>query len=232
MLVGSSTVLAQGLTSLLEDVNPLSELTDGAGAPEHAGLLGKMYLEARYVHIQINDFILPFDDTYQGFDVTFNAPMPWLTELVPIPGADIFFNFQQLQIGGTTGASTREMDVDSYHAGVSFYAAAFGPIRPFVQLGVQHDVVDFFAAGPGGAGNVDVHVDDTSFLAIVGLEADLADNTAVRVAIDLNEQAFGAPPITAGLILWPHERVYLRAGLIATTDGSEIGGLFGGGVVF
>lgn len=226
-----ATASAQGFPSLLDDANPFSDLSGSSDTAAHAGLLGKMYLETRYVHIHTDEAIIqPFDDTYQGVDATFNMPMSWLTELAPSMGADVFFNYQHLQIGGTTGPSTLEMDVNSYSAGVSLYAAAFGPVRPFAQLGVQHDVIDAFASGPGGTGSVSD--DDTNLLAIVGLEADVAENASARVAIDINEEAFDTPPITADVIIWPAEQFYLRAGLFATTDGDEVGGLFGGGIVF
>ena len=229
----TSTASALEFPSLLNGSNPFSEISDSSNRPEHAGLLGKMYLEARYVHIQTEEAIIqPFDDTYQGVDATFNMPMSWLTELAPSIGADIFFSFQHLQIGGTTGGYTLDMDVNSYAAGVSVYAAAFGPIRPFVQLGVQHDVIDLFAANPQVVATVSISQNDTYLLSIVGLEADVAENTSVRLAIDINEQAFDAPPITADLIIWPAEQFYLRAGVFATTDGNEVGGLFGGGIVF
>jgi|GEM_PF-1917005 len=222
---------ADGFPSLFDDAHPFSELTDSSNNAAHAGLLGKMYLETRYVHIQTDEPVIqPFDDTFQGIDATFNMPMSWLTELAPSVGADVFFNFEHLQIGGRAGGDTLEMDINSYSAGVSLYAAAFGPIRPFVQLGIQHDVIDAFASGGGGSVNVDDN--DTNLLAIVGLEADVAENASVRLAIDINEQAFDAPPITADVIFWPTEQFYLRAGLFATTDGNEVGGLFGGGIVF
>ena len=217
--------------SLLDGSNPFSEISDSSNAPEHAGLLGKMYLEARYVHLQTDEPIIqPFDDTYQGVDATFNMPVSWLAELAPSVGTDVFFNFQHLHIGGKLGLSKLEMNVDSYSAGVSFYASAFGPIRPYVQLGVQHDVINAFASGGGGSGTFSD--DDTNLLAIVGLEADVVENASIRLAIDLNEQAFNASPVTADVIFWPVEQFYVRAGLFATTDGNEVGGLFGGGIVF
>ncbi len=227
----ATTASAQGFPSLLEGANPFSDAADRSDSAAHAGLLGKMYLEARYVHIQTDEpLIQPFDDTYQGVDATFNMPVSWLTELAPSVGADVFFNFEHLHIGGSTGGSKLEMDVDSYSAGISIYAAAFGPIRPFVQLGVQHDVIDVFAAG--GGGSVSIGDSDTNLLAIAGLEADVAENTSIRLAIDINEQAFDAPPISADVIFWPAEQFYVRAGLFATTNGNEVGGLFGGGIVF
>ncbi len=227
----ATTASAQGFPSLLDDANPFSDLSGSSDSAAHAGLLGKMYLQARYVHIQTDEAVIqPFDDTYQGVDATFNMPMPWVTELAPSVGADAFFSFQHLQIGGRAGGNTLEMDVNSYSAGVSLYAAAFGPVRPFVQLGVQHDVIDAFASGGGGSASIGDN--DTNLLAIAGMEADVAENMSVRLAIDINEQAFDAPPITADLIIWPAEQFYLRAGVFATTDGNEVGGLFGGGIVF
>ena len=225
------SAFAQGFPSLADNSNPFDELSGGSVNAEHAGLLGKMYLETRYVHIQTDEPVIqPFDDTYQGVDATFNMPMSWLTELAPSIGADAFFSFQHLQIGGTRAGDTLELDVNSYAAGVSLYAAAFGPIRPFVQLGIQHDAIDAFAAG--GGGSINVGDNETSMLAIAGLEADVAERASIRVAIDINEEAFDAPPITADALVWVTEQFYIRNGLFVTTDGNEVGGLFGGGVVF
>ncbi len=223
-LITSTTAFGQTFPSL-------DGLSDGSSNAAHAGLLGKTYVESRYVHIGTDESVVDrFDDSFQGFDVTFNAPLPWLSEVAPNFGADIYFTYQDFGLGGSVGSMSLDIDVQSYQTGVSLYAAAFGPVRPFVQLGAQIDVVE--ATAVNGSSTLSLDDDDTSFIANVGVEVDIAEMASIRAAIDLNEDFWDASPITADLILWPHEQFYVRAGLFATTDGNELGGLFGGGIVF
>ncbi|MBI1313314.1 hypothetical protein GC176_18640 [bacterium] len=222
---------ALDVRSLLDDVNPFSELPADQTRPEHAGLLGKMYLEARYNQIHTDEPVVqPYDDMYQGFDLTFNTPIPWLKELTEVVGSDVFFNFQEFSLGGSVMSTSLDMTVNSYQVGTSIYAAAFGPIRPFVQLGAQFDVIT--ATGNNGSSTARFSSNESSFMVNVGVEADLSDNFAVRVMLNANDQRFSAPPLTTDLILWLHERFYIRGGAFVTTDGNDVGGLFGGGVVF
>lgn len=203
----------------------------GTSGGLHAGLLGKMYLQGRYIHVHTDDpAIAPVDDTFQGFEVTFNAPIPWFQFVAPGVGADVFFTFQQIGVDGSVMGVSFDADVDSYQVGTSLYADVFGPVRPFVQLGVEHNV--FSASASLGPISSSITDDDTDLLLNLGVEADLGQMASVRLMLDIDTDKFDESPFTADLILWPHERIFLRAGVFVTLTGDEVGGQFGGGIVF
>jgi hypothetical protein len=197
----------------------------------HSGLLGKMYLQGRYLHFQTdNSVVSPFDDTVQGFDVFFNAPIPWFHTVAPGLGVDAFLNYAQVGIDGSNSGVTVDADVQLYRTGVTLYAEFYGPVRPFVQLGVDHGFSNLTISD--GMTSVRVRDSNADLMLNVGVEADINQMVSTRLMLEIDTDDFNTSPFTADLILWPDPRFFLRGGLFVTLDGNEIGGQVGAGFVF
>lgn len=207
----------------------------GAGAypptGRHSGLLGKMYLQGRYLHIEGDDPVVSqFDDTLQGFDVFFNAPIPWFHAVTPGMGVDAFFNYARVGLDGTNSGLSVDADVQVYRAGATLYAEFYGPIRPFVQVGAEHGANSIRISD--GFTSLRVKDYNTYLLLNVGIEADINQMASTRLMLEIDTDQFESSPFTADLILWPDPRFFLRGGLYVTLDGNEIGGQVGAGFVF
>ena len=235
-----SAVLAASVTNQASAQNypgvvRLDDPAFGAGVypptGRHSGLLGKMYLQGRYLHIQ-GDYppISQFDDTLQGFDVFFNAPIPWFHTVAPGFGVDAFVNYAGLGISGSNSGVSLDADAQIYRAGATLYSELYGPVRPFVQVGVDHGYST--ATISDGFTSVRVSDNQTDLLLNVGVEADINQMASTRLMLEIDTDQFDTSPFTADLILWPDPRFFLRGGLYVTLNRDEIGGQVGGGFVF
>ncbi len=87
-------------------------------------------------------------------------------------------------------------------------------------------------SGPGGT--VTNKDDEADFLLNLGFEFDIATNAALRgdFAIDRDDD-IEDPMFEGLLIIWPHENVFLRGGILAPLGtGLDVGATIGGGVAF
>ena len=197
----------------------------------HSGLLGKMYLQGRYLHFEGDDPVISqFDDTLQGFDVFFNAPIPWFHAVTPGFGVDAFFNYAQVGLDGSNSGVTVDADLQLYRTGATLYAEFYGPIRPFVQIGVDHGYSKIRITN--GMTSVRISEEDTELMLNVGVEADINQMASTRLMLEIDTDQFDTSPFTADLILWPDPRFFLRGGLFVSLNGDEIGGQVGAGFVF
>jgi hypothetical protein len=207
---------------------------------EHPGLLGKPYFDVRYLHSASDDlgWWRQLDESLQGMLMTSNLPLRGLDD---IPGPFRFDLYTEFQISGLYGDRYYgppdnfwvELDAESRNFGlaVTAYVDHFDAVRPFIQLGAlwtRRNVIlriedDVF-------GDYD---SETSLLLNVGLEADLHDRLAARLAIDFNtrEEVDDSVGI-AELIYWPFRRTYVRGGFYTPLELDAVGGLIGMGVVF
>ncbi|MHC4877003.1 MAG: hypothetical protein ACYTGL_10935 [Planctomycetota bacterium] len=209
----------------------LDGLSGSSGYAAHAGLLGRAYVQARYAHLEVSDpEISAIDDSLQGFDVTFNAPIPWMAELIPSIGSDIFFNYEDAELSGPFLGGNIEVHGRSYQTGTSLYTNPFGSVRPFVQLGVEYN--DYKLTATNGSASFSHRDDDTDLLLNVGVEADLHEQVSCRLTIDVDTDEFDDSEFLPDLIVWPHENLFLRAGAIIPFDGDDFGALAGGGIAF
>lgn len=209
----------------------------------HPGLLGKRYIEGRYMHIEIDDVPDGFTDDFDGFVLGMNSPLFQSKEYVPFQ-VDGFANWMRVSFStdipfpifdppffqmGTMSAVQNAVDV-----GATLHTNAFTGFRPFLQMGVRitHDRLN--VSVPTVFDSSETTSDET-FLFIPGFEVDLTQHAALRTAFDLqleDQEDLDSSPASIDLIVWPHDSIFLRAGFMTALDGSAAGITAGGGFSF
>ena len=151
---------------------------------------------------------------------------------------DLFFGYSQLGVRGSAFVGPPLNDVvrlnsrsDQYTLGLSFYPTYAGKVRPFAQLGVVHarEEVDLLI-GPVAFTDND-HT--TEALVNLGVEADLLSNLAYRGRFNVEtSDKFEDSSFSSELILWLHDRVFVRGGGVMPLNGDGHGFTLGGGIAF
>jgi hypothetical protein len=210
---------------------------------DHAGLLGKIAMQQRYLHLTIDDEeIRPIDTSLQGFDTYVNLPVMTLNTPAPLD-FDVFFGYTNAGLKGSTNSGP-PFNADIYlngksevfSVGTTIYPTLCEKWRPFVQVGAEFgraDVDMAVSTGPidGFATNFVDH--DTDLLLNAGFELDLLDYLGYRMTFHAEtSDRFRDSVITNDLILWPHERIFVRGGLITSLDNGGPGFSIGGGLAF
>ncbi len=207
-----------------------SDSIDSSTQPTHAGLVGKRYFEARYLHLRSTDSV-GFDESAQGFDVTFNTPLPWSDQLVQGLGTDAFINYGRLGASDSAFGGTMEFTLQTVEGGITLHGAFDSPIRPFVQLGVLYTANEVEFRSPGF--NTTFDMDDTSVLVRPGVELDVAQNVAIRSTLDIDtEDAFDTSTAGLELIVGLDHGAYLRGGVLFPLEGGAYIVGVGGGLTF
>lgn len=241
-LWGSTQLSAQDFSSGEIDDRPDS-IINAPDPSEHTGLLGKVYLQQRYVYLGIDEReVRQFDKSVQGFDTFLNLPVTTLDLPHPID-LDVFFGYANLGFKGSENFGPpidMRMSVnakaDNYVVGTTIYPTLAEGFRPYVQVGAEFTRAEAnFAIGPdplnmAAFSEVD---NDTSLLLNIGFEADILDVLGYRMTLDLEtEDRFRDSTLMNDLILWPHERIYIRGGVATSLDGGGLGFTIGGGLAF
>lgn len=224
---------------------PDIELTSGTADRSgdwRPGLLGHRYIEARYNHIDLSDdpFVEILDDTLQGFDATLNVPIPIVLEQSGFLGVDAFVAHRYLRLSGSetflpppdTFRARIEADLNNTLLATSVYVDhdRLGPVRPFVQVGMQFGT---YRVRGEIDGEVTKEKDNDTFLLLApGAEVDLWDVAALRATFELDSEEIDTSLFYGDVILWPWERVYLRGTLVVPFEGGGTGGLVGAGLAF
>lgn len=227
----------------VETSDRVTSILNAPTSSDHAGLLGKISLQQRYLYLNVDDSeIRQIDQSLQGFDTLLNLPAITLDLPTPVD-VDVFFGYTNVGLKGSM-ASGPPLDLtvslnakaESYSVGTTIYPTMNTGWRPFVQVGAQFNRSDVdFAFNAGALGSyADNVVDrDTSLLLNAGLEADLLDALGYRMTLHAEtEERFRDSMITNELILWPHERVFVRAGISSSLEGGGLGFAVGGGLAF
>lgn len=232
-------------TTAQEIIEPIYESTpvdrpfaDAPNPSDHAGLLGKLFMQEQYLHFKLDDpFFDRVDPDAQGSSTLLNLPLSTLNAPEAID-VDLFFAYGQLgsRGGARLGPPVDEVvrlnaRTDQYVLGASFYPTYAGRVRPYAQLGVTHtrDEIDLIV----GPNLVMDQERKTEALANLGLEADLLPSLAYRgrfhveTSDSINDSSFSSE-----LILWLHDRVYIRGGVSAPLSGDWKGFALGGGIAF
>ena len=85
-----------------ESLFPERWKTDAAQPSNHTGLLGKVYMQQRYLHLGTNDpEIRRIDKSFLGFDSFINLPVMTLDSAVPLD-FDLFFSYANVGMKGAT----------------------------------------------------------------------------------------------------------------------------------
>ncbi len=209
---------------------------------DHAGLLGKVFMQQRYLQLPVDEpEIRQLDQTLQGFDTFVNLPA--LTLDLPIPlDFDVFFGYTNVGLKGSISSGppldiTARLNAKSevFSVGTTIYPTWSERWRPFVQVGAElsRSDVDVSINSPFG-GFADNFVDhDTSLLFNAGFEVDLLDSLGFRMTL-LAETSdrFGDSILLNELILWPHERIFVRGGIGTSLESDRPGFAIGGGLAF
>ncbi len=210
---------------------------------EHAGLLGKIYMQDRYQYQSVdNSNLRQIDKSWQGFDTLINLPA--ITFDTPTPlDVDVFFGYTNVGLKGNkafgpplNATALLNSKTEAFSVGASIYPTLSTQWRPFVQVGAKFLRSDTdFSVNAGALGSfADNTVNhETKLLLNAGFEYDLLDSLAYRMTLHgETKHRFQDSAITNDLILWPVERIFLRGGLVSTLDGSHFGFSFGGGLAF
>lgn len=209
---------------------------------DHAGLLGKVFMQQRYLQLPVDEpAIRQIDKTLQGFDTFVNLPAVTLDLPIPLD-FDVFFGYTNVGLKGAI-LSGPPLDIraslnakaEVFSVGTTIYPTWSERWRPFVQVGAEfgRSDVDVSIVSPLG-GFADSFVEhDTSLLLNVGFEVDLLNFLGYRMTL-LSETSdrFGDSILLNELILWPHERIFIRGGAGIALDSDRPGFAIGGGLAF
>ena len=165
--------------------------------------------------------------------------MPVMTLDLPTPiDFDVFFGYSNLGLKGAANLGDPlnipvavNAKLEGYTVGTTIYPTLAESFRPFVQVGAVFSRTDAdFMLGFLGGNAVD---HDTRLLANVGFEYDILDYLGYRMTLNLEtKDRFQDSIITNDLILWPHDKIFVRGGLATSLDGGGIGFTIGGGLAF
>lgn len=192
----------------------------------HAGLLGKMYVRGAYIYNGVDDDGNVSFDALEGFDVEFNAPIPWVSsdELA----VDFSTEFEHRQTTARGPGGIADIDFNFATVGVRLSAMPTSRIRPYVLLGAL-----FSEAQLESPGSPDIEDDDQDFLLSVGVEADLAANASIRGDFEIDRDDIDESTFEGTIVLWLGENMFFRGGgVIPLADGFDPGVTIGGGVAF
>lgn len=230
MSLAAQQTHGQGSAGIVSLSDPVFGSSDSSTQATHGGLVGKRYFEARYLHLRSTDSV-GFDESAQGFDVTFNTPLPWTDQLVQGLGTDAFINYGRLGASDNAFGGTMEFTLQTVEGGITLHGAFDSPLRPFVQLGVLYTANEVEFRSPGF--NTTFDMDDTSVLVRPGVELDVAQNVAIRSTLDIDtEDAFDTSTAGVELIVGLDQGAYLRGGVLFPLEGGAYIVGVGGGLTF
>ncbi len=225
-----------------ESTDRVDSVLNAPDPSDHAGLLGKVFMQQRYLQLPVDEpAIRQIDKTLQGFDTFVNLPAVTLDLPVPLD-FDVFFGYTNVGLKGSISSgppldirASLNAKAEVFSVGTTIYPTWSERWRPFVQVGAEfsRSDVDVSIISPLG-GFADNFVErDTSLLLNVGFEVDLLDFLGYRMTL-LSETSdrFGDSILLHELILWPHERIFIRGGVGTALESDRPGFAIGGGLAF
>jgi hypothetical protein len=200
---------------------------------QHAGLLGKNYLDAQYMFAMPPSDFEDEMDPLHGFRTSLNVASPWASDSSSPLAQDLFASFRLYQTRAFDPAGPAELDLQAHDIslGTTLFAQVFQSARPFVQLGLQFTQTDMEIFLPG-VFHFEETDRDTNLLMVAGCEFDLAQSTALRIAAELAFDPFNDTTLSAELIHWLNEHCFIRCGGMVTANAEMPGLLAGGGFAF
>ena len=224
------------------DAERVDTLLNAPDPSDHAGLLGKVFMQQRYLQLSIDDpDIRQIDKTLQGFDTLVNLPVMTLDLAFPLD-FDVFLGYTNAGLKGSV-LSGPPLDLlvkfngrsDTLSVGTTIYPTLCERWRPFIQIGAEfsRSDVDLVIIGPLGAFADTVVDHETELLLNGGFEFDLLDWLGYRMTFHAEtSDRLQDSIVTNELILWPHERVFIRGGMATSLDQGGPGFAIGGGLAF
>lgn len=236
------SVEAQEFLPPASDEHRVDTLFDAPDPSEHAGLLGKVYMQQRYVQQSIDDSIIrQLDDSWQGFDSQINLPVMTLDGPISLD-FDAFLSYANVGLKGaaSTGPPLNITAIlnaknEVYTLGTTIYPTYSDKLRPFVQIGAQFSRLDADVVIRDPVETIADHVVDheTDLLLNGGFEYDLLGALGYRMTFHAEtSDRFQDSVVTNELILWPHERIFVRGGVATSLESGRLGYAIGGGLAF
>lgn len=208
------------------DESESSWISQGIHSSNHAGLLGKTYVRGAYLYNGVDDGSGISYDAFEGWDIEFNTPIPWVSS--DSLAADFITEFEQRQLTGRLGTASLKSEGEFLAIGVRLFAMPESRIRPYVSLGASFQ--EFKLEGTGLTSSKE---DEEEFVISVGLEADIAENASIRGDFEIDRDDVDESTFEATIALWLNENVFFRGGgVIPLVDGIDPGVTIGGGVAF
>lgn len=193
----------------------------------HAGVLGRSYLDGQYIHLSAPDEVAEMLDAINGFRSTINVAVPWKSETAPL-SQDIFVSYRYLQADGGFGGFGFDTSLSDLMIGTTLFTSVGSFVRPFLQVG--YDQSQTSVEMTMGRFHFEDTDRDSALLLVAGTEIDLSADLALRLAADLDFDPFEDTILTAELVYWLGDHVFLRGGGLVTVEGEMPGFLIGGGI--
>lgn len=208
------------------DESESSWIAQGIHTSNHAGLLGKTYVRGAYLYNGVGDDGGISYDAFEGWDLEFNTPIPWISS--DSLAADFITEFEHRQLTGRLGTASLKSEGEFLAIGVRLFAMPESRIRPYVSLGASFQ--EFKLEGTGITSS---KRDEEEFVISLGLEADIAANASIRGDFEIDRDDVDESTFEGTIVLWLNENIFFRGGgVIPLVDGIDPGVTIGGGVAF
>lgn len=238
-------VLTAVLSFLMTSAATAQEIPDWIASlstkdSSHPGLLGKQYVEGRYLYLDIDDLPSELGDHIEGLRSSINTPLFSFDEkLISVDG---FASFQYLSLSSSftypvdDPPSIQSADVRMSQSilsvGASLYTEPEPGVRPFLQVGVRQRMERIRFSLPD-FGRFVARENDTLLLLIPGIEVDVIKDLAVRASVDIEtREEFDDSEAAAELIYWPGQQIFMRAGALTFLNGTSQGFFAGLGYAY
>ena len=226
-------------TSVSEEYNAIEQVAawtdhmpNSPDVDSRTGFLGKKILRGDYWTLGVDDpTIALLDDTLNGYRVSFNYPLPWLTRQTR--GVDLLTEYESLSLSGADARGKLELDVQYLTLGVRAYSELFGCIRPFATLGAQELKFDTAVYDSTGFLRASVKDSDWFFYSSAGVEVDLSETIGLRFEAELPEEVEDGF-FESTMLFWSQDKSFFcRGGLqVPFEDELGVGLVAGAGVSF
>lgn len=225
------TALFDGTSSFMSS---MFQVIDESASRNQAGLLGRAYIDGQYISLVTPEEFEVFGDTMPGFRTSLNFPAPWQNRLPSFLYQDVFLSARHIGISGTIDVLgnpfSMDTEIDNWVIGTTIYGSFDSTVRPFVQIGYDHQTVEIEMTGLGQTFFERDH--EEKFFCSPGIEIDLMSNIAFRMATEIDFEEFKSSIMTSELIFWMTRNLFVRGGLINDVEWETYGGLIGGGLAY
>ncbi len=225
------TALFDGSSSFLSS---MFQVIEESASRNQAGLLGRAYIDAQYISLVTPEEFEVFGDTMPGFRTSLNLPAPWQNRLPSFLFQDVFLSARHLGISGTIdflgNPFSMDTEIDNWVIGTTLYGSFDSTVRPFVQVGYDHQTVEIEMTGFGQTFFERDH--ESKFFCSPGIEIDMTSSVAFRMATEIDFEEFDSSVMTSELIFWVTGNLFVRGGLINDVEWETYGGLIGGGLAY
>lgn len=199
-------------------------------SPDHAGFLGKRILRGSFFTASVSTRYASDVGDVRGYSAMVNLPIASFGTDVPI-NVDVLGLFGQAGVHWDRNPYGPTWENSNFLMGTVIHTAVTERFRPYVELDLnifQEDVKGLY--GPYDASTT--RFEGARLEIESGLEYDITDFCAYRLAVGTNAKEFSRWWTRSALIIWPHERVFIEGGIGFRSRSSEPRFSIGGGLAF